>query len=110
MDTNNNLSQHLQLLNCANSTPAARIPRWRSTLRHSFPITIDDIKIGTIADIHKAIKLASDNHAVTITCRFGIMQKTAMHPQTGVPIVFNDQLNVISEHLRTIKLSIEENN
>ena len=38
------------------------------------------------------------------------MQKTAMHPQTGVPIVFHDQLNVISEHLRTIKISIEENN
>ena len=33
-----------------------------------------------------------------------------MHPQTGVPIVFHDQLNVINEHLRTIKLSVEQSN
>ena len=54
--------------------------------------------------------MVRNNHAVTITCRFGIMQKTAMHPQTGVTIVFHDQLNVISQHLRTIKLSVEQNN
>ena len=104
------LCHYLQLLNCDNSTSAARIPRWRSTLQHSFLIIIDNTNIGTIADIHKAIKMARNNHAATITCRFGIIQNTAIYFQTGVPIVFHDQLNVISEHLRTIKLLVEQNN
>ena len=33
-----------------------------------------------------------------------------MHPQTGVPIIFHDQLNVISQHLASIKLDIEAKN
>ena len=97
-------------MNCVKSTPAARIPRWRSTLRHSFLLNIGDTSIGTFEDINRAIELERTRHAASITCRFGIMQKIAMHPQTGVPIVFHDQLNVITEHLRAIKLSFEQRN
>ena len=109
METNKELGQRIQLVNCAKSTPAARIPRWISIIRHSFLLTIGNVNVGTIDDIHKEIKLARTRHVSSITCRFGIMKKTAMHPQTGVPIVFHDQLNVISEHLRTIKVSVEQN-
>ena len=42
--------------------------------------------------------------------KFGLMQKTAMHPQDGVPIVFHDQLNIIAQHLSDIKQSISEKN
>ena len=38
------------------------------------------------------------------------MEKIAMHPQTGVPIIFHDQLNVISQHLVSIKLDNEAKN
>ena len=38
------------------------------------------------------------------------MEKIAMHPQNGVPILFHDQLNIISEHLKNIKLSMDERN
>ena len=38
------------------------------------------------------------------------MDKVPMHPQTGVPIVFNDQLSIISKHLSDIKLNIGEQN
>ena len=38
------------------------------------------------------------------------MEKVALHPQTGVPIIFHDQLNVISEHLSSIKLDAEARN
>ena len=33
-----------------------------------------------------------------------------MHPQSGVPIAFHDQLNVIAKHLTEIKQTIEEKN
>ena len=38
------------------------------------------------------------------------MQKTAMHPQDGVPIVFHDQLNIIAQRLTNIKQFISEKN
>ena len=38
------------------------------------------------------------------------MEKTAIHLQNGVAIIFHDQLNIISEHLQSIKLSMEEQN
>ena len=48
--------------------------------------------------------MAHMNKQTTITRRFGVMDKIVMHPQTGVPIIFHDQLNVISQHLASIKL------
>ena len=33
-----------------------------------------------------------------------------MHPQTGVPIIFHDQLNVISQHLASMKLDEQATN
>ena len=45
LDDNEYIGQRLQLMNCATSTPAARIPRWRSTLRNSFPLSIGKTKI-----------------------------------------------------------------
>ena len=104
------LGNRMQLMNCATSTPAARIPRWRSTLRYSFPISVGNKPVRTLTDIKIAVKQARNNHAEFVTCRFGLMEKTAMHPQNGVPIIFHDQLNIISEHLQSIKLSMEERN
>ena len=42
--------------------------------------------------------------------KFVLMQKIEMYPQTGVPIIFHDQLNLISTHLAEIKQIIEEKN
>ena len=54
--------------------------------------------------------MAHMNKQTTITRRFGVMDKIVMHPQTGVPIIFHDQLNVISQHLASIKLDEEARN
>ena len=110
LHSNDEIGERLQLENCAKSTPAARIPRWRSTLRHSFPIAIVTTAVHTVQDIKNAVKSARINNESTINCKFGVMKKVAMHPQTGVPIIFHDQLNVISQHLATIKLDHEANN
>lgn len=32
------------------------------------------------------------------------MEKITMHPHTEIPIIFHDQLNVISKHLTYIQL------
>ena len=104
------LGHRLQLVNFSNSTPAACIPRWCSTLRHSFPISIGNTTISSLDDIRKDIRTARTNKDESVTCRLRVIENTAMHPQNGVPILFHDQLNVISEHLQSIKLSMDELN
>ena len=107
-ETNNTLGDRLQVTNMLPSTPAARIPRWRSTLRQSFPINIGDTPISNIKDIEDAVSVTRKQKLPTIKLTFGLMNKTAMHPQNGFPIIFHDQLNVISKHLADIKQDSEE--
>ena len=38
-----------------------------------------------------------------VTLRLGTIEKQAMHPDDGVPIMYFDQLNMIAQHLREIK-------
>ena len=110
LESNDDIGQRLQLTTCATSTPAARMPRWRSTLRHSFPLSIGTTPITCKQDIEQAVNIARKNKQSTIKCKFGVIEKIAMHPQTGVPIVFHDQLNIISQHLAFIKLDNEAKN
>ena len=100
----------LQLIGCIKSTPLARIRRWRSTLRHSFPLSINDVPIDTVQYIKNLINTAHQNRESSVKFKFGIMDKTAMHPQTRVPIIFNDQLNIIAQYLSDIKLNVDERN
>ena len=36
------------------------------------------------------------------------MKKVAMHPQLGVSILYNNQLNIIATHITEIRDSMEE--
>ena len=56
------------------------------------------------------IKTARHVNKKEVHIKFGAMDMVAMHPQSSVPIISHDQLNIISEHLASIKLNIEERN
>ena len=103
LNDNRNLGERMQLLDIASSSPAARIPRWRSTLRSSPPLSIDNSPVSTQQDLEAAIRTARQQDLPHVKIKFGLMQKTAMNPQDGVPIVFHDQLNIIAQHLTDIK-------
>ena len=47
----------LLLKSCQPSTPAARIPKWRSELRDAIVDSIDKIHVETKSDIERLIKL-----------------------------------------------------
>ena len=96
-----------QLQECAMSTPAARIPKWRSTLRHSFPITINGNRITSEQDVVSEVQQVSQNKQDTVELTFATIEKSAMHPQTGVPILYHDQLNIIAKHIAEINEDIE---
>ena len=38
------------------STPAIRIPRWRTELKHGYIIAVNNIPVSTIDDIHQHIQ------------------------------------------------------
>jgi len=63
-------SQRLQLSDMAPSTPGAKVPKWRSTLRWGTLISIDDTPITTITDVERAIKKARDEKKFKTHCVF----------------------------------------
>jgi hypothetical protein len=57
---------HPRLRNCLSSTPAARIPLWRSRIRHAFLIAIDGLPVHSIDDVQQAI--ATVRQSPTSSC------------------------------------------
>ena len=97
--TNTSMGYRSQLQECLKSTPAARIPKWRSTLRGSFPTEIYAQKIATLQDVDKAVCKAREDTKINIVCKFSIIDKIVMRPQQGAPILYNDQLNIVATHI-----------
>ena len=91
-------AQTVTLLHCRKSNPAAKIPKWRSTLRNAILISIDGNSIKCKLDVMKAIQKAQKNSKGQMTLIFAPIEKVTMHPQHGIPQMFSDQLNVIAEH------------
>ena len=56
LTTNTSMGHRPQLKECLKSTPADQIPKWRSTLRGSFPTETDAQKIITLQDVDKAVR------------------------------------------------------
>ena len=108
MKNNPDIGNRIQLSECQKSTPAARIPKWRSMFKNAFITKIDNTNITTIQDIQNCITTVRENKCQTITCQFATITKQAMHPQDGIPLLYHDQLNIISQHLRDMKLNEEE--
>ena len=90
------------LKNCLKGTPAARIARWRSTLRNAYILSVNDIPVNNLSDITELIKKAQD-FGNPIDVVFGTMEKHSLHPQHGTPLVYFDQLQLIGKHLHDIK-------
>ena len=91
-----------QLKHIYPGTPAARLPKWRSTLRNAYVTKVNDISVTTTEQIITAISNARANHQpVHIT--FATMNHLDIHPQLGVPQIHFDQLNTIAKHLQQIR-------
>ena len=54
------------------------------------------------------VKEARSSQNTDITCTFATIQKVAMHPQHGTPLIYHDQLNVIAKHITEMKINDEE--
>ena len=93
----------IKLLTCTPGTPAAKIPRWRSTLKNGYITKYNDTHIKSIAHLSELIENSRLNGDTSTTITFSTIERTAMHPQFGVPQIHHDQLNIIAAHLQEIK-------
>lgn len=92
---------HPQLLSCQKSTPAARIPRWCSELKHGFITHINTTPVHLIQQIKNVISkyLSDDQPPSKITFTIATINCQALQPELVIPQLYHDQMNIIAHHL-----------
>ena len=90
------------LKDCRKGTPSARIPRWRSRLRHAYLLELDGTKVNSIEDVHQAYSLARSEQRTTCSARFAFAEVRNSLSSEGVPQLYFDQLAIIQKHLTDI--------
>ena len=86
------------LLHCKPGTSAMRIPRWRSELRNAYITSINDTVVNSMADVRHIFQQIRTNKDKEVKISFSTIEKQAMHPQLGIPQLYQDQLNIIGQH------------
>ena len=99
---NEGMGHRPQLQECLKSTPAAKIPKWKSNYCGAFPTDIDGHSFVTEHDFIKEVQTAQEQCKQIIMCKLSIINRIAIHLQQGVPILYNDQLNIIATHIAEI--------
>lgn len=89
----------MQLKDCKLFISLAKVYKWRFTLRDSFPIKTNNSPIISQQDMIEEVKKAGVSDETHITCTFAIVEKVAIHHQHGLPLIYNDQLNIIARHV-----------
>lgn len=92
-----------KLTQCQKGTPSAKLPKWRSTLRHSYITHINNKPITTIEEVRTTIKDLRKLKETQVDITFSTLQKLSLHSETGVPQLYFDQLQSITQHISDIK-------
>jgi dUTP pyrophosphatase len=95
--TINEKMERLQILACNKGTPAGKIEKWRSTIKNGFLLSVNETPVYNVTDVKRCITATDKDQAIKF--HIGTLDKQAMHPQTGVPQLYFDQLNHIGKHL-----------
>ena len=85
------------------SSPAAKIQKWRSTIRHGYLTKINNTDTTSIAQATKLIQQLRSSTTSNTTIEVSTIHRHAMNPVFGVPQLQHDQLNVVAQHLQHIK-------
>jgi len=73
-----------------------KITKWRSTLRESYVLQCNVYPVTSTTYLQQAIIGTKDEYTETM---FSTMEKQALHPQSGVPQLYFDQMHHIDQHL-----------
>lgn len=92
----------LLITDCEKSTPSAKIPQWRRTLKGGYLRAIDNSPILTQKDLVTKIKHARRTQT-NVTCTIATKQPISIHPDTGIPQLHFDQIGIIDQHMHSIR-------
>jgi len=104
----NDKANRIQIKHCIPGTPAMRIPKWRSTLRHSYITSVNNVTLTSIAEFKTLVHTARTSGSPTIPISFATIDRQAMHPVLGVPQIHHDQMNIVAAHLNDIAKHTQE--
>ena len=91
----------LKLRDMTPSTPAHRVPRWRSTLRHSILVAVDDVPVNTVDDVVKHV--SSHREVKEMIFTFIPQEHVTSTPDQSIPQIHFDQMNVMSYQHRAAR-------
>jgi len=94
----------LRLIDMVISTPASRIPRWRSTLCNAYIISVQGNQIYNMEDLQHHISHARKEGQLKVQVVFATDNSFGIHPQEGIPQLYFDQLNIIAKHLQAAQV------
>ena len=85
---------------CLRGSPASRIEKWSKWLKRLILLRIDDCVITKPQDAVDYFATLPNDQEVTLY--IGLTERRAMHDQTGMPMMYFDQLVNIAQHLQQI--------
>ena len=99
----NNMIGRLYLRHCEKSTPSARMPKWRTNLRNSSLIRINNQPVKSINEVKRLIAQARTDNIPKLQFTFATDERVSIHPEHGVPQLYFDQLNTLAAYLQEMK-------
>ena len=98
-----NTQDGVQIISCEKSTPSAKIPQWRQTIKNGYVRKVNNTNITTKEEFTQAIKVAIQNKQNTIQICIATNEPIDIHPETGIPQMHFDQLGQIDSILHSLK-------
>lgn len=89
----------INLADIEKGTPAAKTPRWRSTLKCATLLKINGHSIKNTGDVREVVQNLRLQGTSTATWTFTMVQYHGLHPTEGSLMLYYDQLNVIAKYL-----------
>jgi len=97
----------IKLINCITGAPTVKIPRWCSAIKNGLITKLNGINVTSIPQLKEMITKVGLIKETIVTIIVSTVIRSAMHPIFGVPQLHHDQLNIISDHLKSIKSDIQ---
>ena len=106
----NNPNEAPTIKACQSGTPAAKIPKWRSRLRHGTIRAINGIKIDTVQELQQMVQdLKADSTQTECTVMIAHPEIIAPLTSDGIPQLHFDQLHMLAHHLHVLRYGEDEN-
>jgi len=91
--------ERIQLVDIVKGTPAAKTPRWRSTIKRALLLHVNNEPVASEADAIHIINTLKQQGHTEAECGFATIRQHGVHPTDGSLMLYYDQLNVIAQHL-----------